>query len=354
MRANGNPFIGEDSDRVIVSIDTLAGDRMFARLQEPEVVPYDLVVFDEAHKLSADRGTDLRVRKTDRYRLAEALAGVPAATRLAAAAGRPPPAPATATPHMGKDYPYYALWRLLEPEVLSTPDAFKDYPRRTPRSSISSAAPRRKWSTSTADRFIPNAFRHPRLRPHQGQVSEQKLYDDTTDYLRHVYNKAKLLNRSAARLAMSVFQRRLASSTYALLRSFERRMEKLDDLIERRQEGRLTMEQLDHAPATDSRGRRRARHHHRRRGRLRRTARKQNEAAEDTCSRRRRRVPRRPCRRAEQVTRSPRPGRQVYDAGTESKFERLRELLTDPRYTDEKFIVFTEHRDTSIFLVAPA
>ena len=41
-----------------------------------------------------------------------------------------------------------------------------------------------------------------------------------------------MLNRSAARLAMSVFQRRLASSTYALLRSFERRIEKLDDLIE--------------------------------------------------------------------------------------------------------------------------
>ena len=48
----------------------------FARLREPAVVPYDLVIFDEAHKLAADRGTDLRVRKTDRYCLAEALAGV--------------------------------------------------------------------------------------------------------------------------------------------------------------------------------------------------------------------------------------------------------------------------------------
>ena len=34
----------------------------------------------------------------------------------------------TATPHMGKDFPYYALWRLLEPEVLSTVDAFNAYP----------------------------------------------------------------------------------------------------------------------------------------------------------------------------------------------------------------------------------
>ena len=78
----------------------------------------------------------------------------------------------------------------------------------------------------------------------QGEISEQTLYDETTDYLRFVYNKAKLLNREAARLAMSVFQRRLASSTYALLRSFERRIEKLDKLIADVQDGKLTTEQL--------------------------------------------------------------------------------------------------------------
>ena len=40
--------------------------------------PYDLVVFDEAHKLAAHQRRDLSVDKTDRYRLAEALAGLPA------------------------------------------------------------------------------------------------------------------------------------------------------------------------------------------------------------------------------------------------------------------------------------
>jgi len=38
---------------------------------------YDLVVFDEAHKLSADRDPiDMTVRKTARYKVAEALAGI--------------------------------------------------------------------------------------------------------------------------------------------------------------------------------------------------------------------------------------------------------------------------------------
>src|SRR5947207_12283197 len=72
-----NPFAAAESDLLIVSIDTLRGDAMFARLQEPDLRPYDLVIFDEAHKLAADREPDLRFRKTDRYRLAETLAGIP-------------------------------------------------------------------------------------------------------------------------------------------------------------------------------------------------------------------------------------------------------------------------------------
>src|SRR2546423_7752451 len=72
-----NPFTAPESDLLIVSIDTLRGDALFARLQEPDVLPYDFVIFDEAHKLAADREPDLRFRKTDRYRLAEALAGLP-------------------------------------------------------------------------------------------------------------------------------------------------------------------------------------------------------------------------------------------------------------------------------------
>ena len=66
-----NPFVGSESHLLIVSIDTLAGDRMFSRLQDSGVSPYDLVIFDEAHKLSSDREPDFRIRKTDRYRLAE-------------------------------------------------------------------------------------------------------------------------------------------------------------------------------------------------------------------------------------------------------------------------------------------
>ena len=133
-----NPFAGAEGNLAIASVDTLAGERAFARLREDATEPYDLVVFDEAHKLSADRGPDFRVRKTARYRLAEALAG--AGAGAGADGGRwalPWSARRllllTATPHMGKDLPYYFLWRLLAPDVLSTPEAFAAFPARERR-----------------------------------------------------------------------------------------------------------------------------------------------------------------------------------------------------------------------------
>lgn len=41
-----NPFHNPDSDHLIVSVDKLAGERVFARLQEPSAMPYDLVIFE--------------------------------------------------------------------------------------------------------------------------------------------------------------------------------------------------------------------------------------------------------------------------------------------------------------------
>lgn len=346
-----NPFSGESGDRIIISIDTLISPRVFARLKEPSVVPYDLVIFDEAHKLAADCGNDLRVRKTDRYCLAEALAGIQTA-------GEPLPLGwsaqhlllLTATPHMGKEYPYYSLWRILEPEMLSTPDAFHEFPpaqrqahfiRRTKEEMVHLDG-RPLYPKRISDTLG--------YELGQGAVSEQKLYDETSEYLRLVYNKAKMLNREAARLAMSVFQRRLASSTYALLRSFERRIEKLDALIDDVQSGRITVEQmallqtrihdqdmLDTTTADEEGDEERGEAHESSEENL-----LQGVVAASLTDL---------LVEKEQVQQLLQLARKVHEGGHESKFERLREVLMDSRFKDEKFIVFTEHRDTLHFLV---
>ena len=145
---------------------------------------------------------------------------------------------------MGKDHPYYFLWRLLDPDSLSTYDAFERFPPE---------ARRRHFIRRTKEEMV--RFDGTPLYPQRncdtlsyelGQEldGEQELYDETTGYIQDYYNRAQYLNRSAVRLAMSVFQRRLASSTYALLRSFERRKEKIEGMIEDIRSGRLTEEQL--------------------------------------------------------------------------------------------------------------
>ncbi len=349
---NDNPFIGPRSDMVIVSVDTLAGARVFARLAEKDVEPYELVVFDEAHKLSCDRGADYRIRKTGRYQLAEALAGA-----SNGAHGWHLPWHAhhllllTATPHMGKEYPYFALWRLLEPEVLTTPEAFDQFPSEQRRHFFIRRTKEEMVRLDGLPLYPKRVSDTLGFALSQGDISEQRLYDETTEYLRHVYNRAKLLNQSAARLAMGVFQRRLASSTYALLRSFERRIEKLDRIINDVQSGDLTIEQLitiqrriredddifesksaDEETTEDGS--------------------EENEVSEDKLLQGVIAASLADLiAEKEQVQKLRRLADQVNRNGGESKFEKVRELITAEKYNQEKFLIFTEHRDTLAYLV---
>ena len=348
----GNPFVGPESERLIVSIDTLAGERMFGHMREAvasgNARPYDLVVFDEAHKLAADREQDFYVRKTDRYRLAEALAGLPTADeRWRLGWSAPNILLLTATPHMGKDFPYYCLWRLLAPDALATFDAFEAFPE---------AQRRRHFIRRTKEEMV--RFDGRPLYPQRNcdtlsytlNPAEQELYDATTRYIAETYNKARILNRSAARLAMSVFQRRLASSTYALMRSFERRLDRLDEAIalvragrgdelERRQTriGRTPdfFESRTADEETDDDGQR-----------------EEHEAFEDAALGGLATIALAELReeRAEvEVLLS--QARRLAETGEDSKFEKLRAVMADQAFAREKLIVFTEHRDTAEFLV---
>ena len=348
----GNPFVGEQSNLLIVSVDTLSGDRMFARLQEPATEPYDLVIFDECHKLAADRQPDFTIRRTDRYRLAEALAGVPTdVERWALSWSCHHVLLMSATPHMGKDFPYYALWRLLEPEALATVDAFNSFPPD---------ARQKHFLRRTKEEMV--KFNGKRIYPKrisdtlsyeltQGPISEQTLYDETTSYIQAFYNRARILNRSAARLAMSVFQRRLASSTYALLRSFERRQERLDHLIEAIQSGEMSAEELaarqrkldSTANVLDDKTGDEE---------ISQDGREENEVAEDdllggvvAVSLAELQTERLKVQELLNLA------RKVKDRGDESKFDKLCEAIQDPKFREEKMLIFTEHRDTLEFLV---
>ena len=348
----GNPFVGPDSDRLIVSIDTLVGERMVGRMRDAVASgaarPYDLVVFDEAHKLTADREREFYVRKTDRYRLAEALAGLAVDDdRWRLGWSAPNVLLLTATPHMGKDFPYYSLWRLLVPDALPTFEAFEAFPE---------AQRRRHFIRRTKEEMV--RFDGRPLYPQRNcdtlsytlNQAEQELYEATTRYIAETYNKARILNRSAARLAMSVFQRRLASSTYALMRSFERRLMRIDEAITLVREGRS--EELEQRQArirrmsdffesrtadedADDEGRR-----------------EEHEAFEEQALGGLAAVALTELREERgEVEELLSQARYLAEAGEDSKFEKLHAVMTDPAFAREKLIVFTEHRDTAEFLV---
>ena len=75
----------------------------------------------------------------------------------------------TATPHMGKDFPYYALWRLLEPEVLSTVDAFNAYPADAPPPSLRPPHQGGDGQLRRQAHLPEPRQRHPQLRPLSGR-----------------------------------------------------------------------------------------------------------------------------------------------------------------------------------------
>ena len=341
------------TDLAIVSLDTLRGERAFGALREAGAgAAYDLVVFDEAHKLSAS-ADEHRVDKTRRYELAEALAGC----------GRPAQRFAglgwsarhllllTATPHMGKDSPYHHLWRLLDHRAFSTPEVLRRlsadarshcFVRRTKEEMVDLQGqplyPRRACDTFSYD-----------LTP--GPDGEQALYDDTTVYLRRTYNRA-LQNRPALRLAMSVFQRRLASSTYALLQSFERRIEKLERIADDVRSGRASTEELE-------RTQRQIAHRHKHdhfdvHGADEDDAgdRERNEDYENSILGAVAVVAVEELHEERRVLAGLRDrAADLLASGRESKFEKLREVLEDPRYSGDKWLIFSEHRDTVEYLV---
>ncbi len=327
-----NPFEDPRNSLALVSIDTVDRSKMRTHLREAR--PYDLVVFDEAHKLSATRDADLTVRASKRYELASEIAAQGRHLLLL-----------TATPHMGKDDPYYFLWRLLEPELLSTPEAFNRMSReRRARYCLR----RMKEEMVRFDSSPIYPVRESKTVEYPLTLGEQELYEATTRYCELHYNRAKQLNRGAAGLAMSVLQRRLASSTWALLKSLERRDAKLSELLQGLEQGRVSARELEarqqQLPLEDIRDVKTGDEEEAEEGR------EESERNDETLASATDAVSVEDLRaELQEVRRLVGLARHVHGGQHESKFERLWEALE--ALPEAKVLIFTEHRDTMEFLI---
>jgi superfamily II DNA or RNA helicase/transcriptional regulator with XRE-family HTH domain len=312
-----------DASFFIISVDTAAIPDVRERIVNRNAPDFDLVVFDEAHKLSWSDPKRPN-SKTRRYQLAETLSRrIPNLLLL------------TATPHMGKEFPYFALWRLLDSAIFSTPEAV-------------SSLPEEKYDLHFLRRLKEEMVTYdgqPIYKPRLTQTipvtltpEERAFYDAATQYLQWSYENNRALNRNAAAMVVAVLQRRLASSTCALMESLRRIKEKR--LVQ--QDAGLTappldlelVAQLDAATADDSEPTDEGR--------------ESEERLEDQVL-----AMMRP-KTSRQVQQELLLIDDVLDLGRQvkkdAKFAKLQELLDSPEYHREKVLIFTEHRDTLVYL----
>ena len=213
-------------DRVIASVDLAAADHILPSIEQSS---WDLVIFDEAHKLSAYLYAG-KLEKTRRYQLAEKLAERTRHLLLM-----------TATPHKGDPENFRLLLSLLDPQVFATQsgtglaigaDDSPFFLRRMKESMTD-------WAGQPL--FLSRKVTTP---PYELSKSEFELYEEVTRYVRDgmalADQNADSKKRRNVGLALTVLQRRLASSLHAVTRSLERRFDRLSTELENlRKAGRV-------------------------------------------------------------------------------------------------------------------
>ena len=209
-----NPW--QKENQVIASMDFAKRDDILPSLESAE---WDLVIVDEAHKMAAYQYGN-KVKKTERYRLGEVISRT--ANHLLFL---------TATPHKGDPENFRLFWDLLAPGFFATVKDIEDSLK-----SRDNPLFLRRMKEDLRDFEGRPIFTNRYSVTIKFRLSEQEkeLYNAVSRYVVTQYNKAlaRTKKRSVA-FALLILQRRLASSTYALLKSLQRREERLTELLKR-------------------------------------------------------------------------------------------------------------------------
>lgn len=222
---SGNPF--DEHDFLIARLDQLSrNDDLLEKLQASH---WDLIVVDEAHKLSASySGKD--IKRTKRFQLGEQLRAITRHFLLM-----------TATPHNGKEEEFQLFMSLLDPDRFGGKHRGNGAIERVDVSDLMRRMVKEDLLRFDGTRLFPE--RRAYTVPYPLSDKEQQLYDSVTDYVRNEMNRADRLADGARRgsigFALTSLQRRLASSPEAIYQSLSRRHKKLQDKLEQLETGKL-------------------------------------------------------------------------------------------------------------------
>lgn len=219
----------EQHPLLIARMDQLARNAdLLAQLDDAE---FDLVVVDEAHRMGAHYFGG-KLTKTRRFQLGETLRDRTRHLLLM-----------TATPHSGKEEDFQLFLTLLERDGFE--GRFKAGLHNADTTGLMRRMVKEDLLTFEGKPLFPE--RIAQTVPYELTAAEQDLYERVTEYVREGMNRAARLDdkrRNTVGFALTVLQRRLASSPQAIHQSLVRRAARLkrhrDDLIH----GRRAVEDL--------------------------------------------------------------------------------------------------------------
>src|SRR6201997_2870333 len=209
----GNWFL--ENNLVIARLDKLSrNEDVQQKLQVPEC-RWDLVVCDEAHKMSATVFGG-ETKYTKRYRLRQLLSGITRHFLLM-----------SATPHNGKEADFQLFMALLDGDRFE--GRFRDGVHQADTSDLMRRMVKENLLKFDATPLFPE--RIATTVPYKLSTPEAQLYKSVTDYVREEFNRAEALandkRAGTVGFALTILQRRLSSSPQAIYPSLHRRSERL-------------------------------------------------------------------------------------------------------------------------------
>jgi superfamily II DNA or RNA helicase len=235
---SGNPF--DDIDLMVARVDQLSrSEELRAKIGSSH---WDLVVVDEAHKLSASY-FGKKIKKTKRFQLGELLGSVTRHFLLM-----------TATPHNGKEEDFQLFMSLLDSDRFY--GKFRDGAHKVDVTDLMRRMNKEDLRKFDGTPLFPKRIAY--TVNYELSDAEAVLYNSVTEYVKVEMNRADRLEDGSRKgtvgFALTSLQRRLASSPEAIYQSLKRRHQKLSRRVEEeklRQRGQSLSESIDFRGATE-------------------------------------------------------------------------------------------------------